>query len=235
MRQQRGGRAHALERGAHALAAAAPTRSPLLPPPPPLNTHTHPPLAQKYLPHVLQMLQGAMALSVQQQAASASDEDLADYNNMLRHGILEAWAGAFNGLSRDKADQYLKPYAPQVLEFAEAIYVDHSNQDDCKWRALGVTGCAAATPIRQPHHSSPSPTPSGAHSRVEGCRGAAGRRCVAGRRGPAVHAKTVCGAVPAPGGAGAQHAGCGQLGAPDDRQGSARRMTPAWQLLEWQA
>jgi hypothetical protein len=43
-----------------------------------------PPLPQKYLQHVVTMLQSAMALSVQQQ--QSGDEDLADYNNSLRHG-----------------------------------------------------------------------------------------------------------------------------------------------------
>lgn len=37
---------------------------------------------QVYLQHVLQMLQSAMTLSVQQ----LGNDDLADYNNSLRHG-----------------------------------------------------------------------------------------------------------------------------------------------------
>jgi hypothetical protein len=36
----------------------------------------------------------------------------------------------FNGLSKDKADAYLKPYAPALLDFVEAIYSDTKGQDD---------------------------------------------------------------------------------------------------------
>lgn len=36
----------------------------------------------------------------------------------------------FNGLSKDKAEAYLKPYAPSLLEFVEAIWADKAGQDD---------------------------------------------------------------------------------------------------------
>ena len=51
-------------------------------------------------------------------------------------GILEAWAGMFNGLSKERADQYLKPFAPSLLEFVEAIYAGKDGQDDgeLRWR-----------------------------------------------------------------------------------------------------
>lgn len=51
---------------------------------------------------------------------------------LTRHpaGILEAWAGMFNGLSREKADAQLKPFAPALLQFVEAIYADKAGQDD---------------------------------------------------------------------------------------------------------
>ena len=68
------------------------------PNPDPDPTQTHPrltsptpaplPALQKYLQHVVTMLQSAMQLSVQQQ--QAGDEDLAEYNNLLRHG---GWGG----------------------------------------------------------------------------------------------------------------------------------------------
>lgn len=45
-------------------------------------------------------------------------------------GILEAWSGIFNGLSREKADEFLKPAAPHLIEYIEAIYGDKANQDD---------------------------------------------------------------------------------------------------------
>lgn len=93
----------------------------------------------KYLAHVVQMLQSAMALSVQQAAAGAgADEDRAAYNNLLRQGVLEAWAGAFNGLSRAKADAYLVQYAPGLLDFIEAVAGDTEGADSGVWKS-----CAA--------------------------------------------------------------------------------------------
>ena len=42
------------------------------------------------------MLASAQQLSMQQQASG--DEDLVEYNNALRSGIFEAYAGMLNGL-----------------------------------------------------------------------------------------------------------------------------------------
>lgn len=96
-----------------------------------------------YLAHVVQMLQSAMALSVQQ--AGRDDEDIVDYNNMLRLGILEAWAGMFNGLTREKANQYLQPYAVPLVDFIESIYTDKQGEDKGVWKAcVALLGDMAA-------------------------------------------------------------------------------------------
>ena len=54
-------------------------------------------------------------MSVQQQ--QARDEDLFEFNNQLRHGIFEAYAGIINGMSPEKVNQYLLEPAPvrQIL------------------------------------------------------------------------------------------------------------------------
>lgn len=57
----------------------------------------------------LQMLQSAQGLSVG--AQQSGDEETIDYNNQLRQGIFEAYSGIFNGLSKEKVDTYLAPYA----------------------------------------------------------------------------------------------------------------------------
>ena len=49
-------------------------------------------------------------MSVQQQ--QTRDEDLFDFNNQLRHGIFEAYAGIINGMSPEKVNQYLLEPSP---------------------------------------------------------------------------------------------------------------------------
>ncbi len=49
------------------------------------------------------------------QQQQAQDEDLFDFNNQLRHGIFEAYAGIINGMSPEKVNQYLLEPAPVRL------------------------------------------------------------------------------------------------------------------------
>ncbi|KAK9806952.1 hypothetical protein WJX72_008531 [[Myrmecia] bisecta] len=93
----------------------------------------------KYLPHVLQMLQSAQQLSVLQQ--QTGDEESFEYNNLLRHGIFEAYSGVFNGLSKEKVDAFLKPYAQSILDFEEYVFSDRENQDESVQRtAIALLG-----------------------------------------------------------------------------------------------
>jgi importin subunit beta-1 len=82
---------------------------------------------EAYLSHCLTMLASAQALSVQQQ--QTGDEDFFDYNNLLRHGILEAYSGILNGLSRDKVNQHLVGAATGAIDFVEYLFNDKANQD----------------------------------------------------------------------------------------------------------
>ena len=70
------------------------------------------------------MLQQAMGLSAAQAPAAASDDDLADYNNELRMGILEAYSGLFQGLPAEVADARLRGDAPAIVDFANSIARD---------------------------------------------------------------------------------------------------------------
>lgn len=94
---------------------------------------------ENYLSHVVQVLQSAAGLCIEQAATAArDDEDSVDYVNALRGGILEAWAGMFNGLSKQKVDQYLRGYATSLLEFIEAISADQTSQDISVWRSAAA-------------------------------------------------------------------------------------------------
>ncbi len=92
---------------------------------------------------------GVQALSVQQQ--QAADEDFFDYNNLLRHGILEAYAGILNGMSRPKINQHLVQaamvtplvtHAPTIavfrLPWRLSVCVTRSDAMDAFWRAWAM-------------------------------------------------------------------------------------------------
>lgn len=91
---------------------------------------------EKYVSVVLQSLDGAINLSVQQQAVG--NEDDAEYINQLRHGILEALAGLFNGFSKGNVDKYLAPMAQHLLAFVEAIAADRSKADLNVWKGAAA-------------------------------------------------------------------------------------------------
>lgn len=91
---------------------------------------------EKYLQHVLTMLASAQALSVQQQ--KSGDEEFFEYNNQLRHSILEAYSGVLNGMTRPKVEQNMMQSATGIVEFVEAVLNDKANPD------AGVTKLAVA-------------------------------------------------------------------------------------------
>lgn len=91
---------------------------------------------EPYLQPVLESLKSAMQLSVQLQ--NSGDDDSFDYNNTLRQGILEGWAGLFNGLSKENTERYIGPMAPHLIEFVEAIYRDEENQNETVWKSAAA-------------------------------------------------------------------------------------------------
>ncbi|KFM27543.1 Importin subunit beta-1 [Auxenochlorella protothecoides] len=102
---------------------------------------------EPYLGHVAAVLQGSMALSAQLAGAGAGgEEELGEYNNALRHGILEAWAGMLNGLSKAKADAHLRAAGPAILDLIAGIARDDAHRDVGVWKAaLALLGDVAAS------------------------------------------------------------------------------------------
>lgn len=101
-----------------------------------------------YLSHVLQVLEGAGNLCVEQAviAVQNDDEDGMEYVNSLRQGILDAWTGLFNGLSKPRVDQYLRNSAPALIVFVESIAQDERNKDSSVWRtAAALLGDVASS------------------------------------------------------------------------------------------
>ena len=75
---------------------------------------------EKYLMYAMPMLQGAAELSAQ---AANQDDEVIEYYNQLRIGILEAYSGIFQGFKNKKSD-LMVPYAGHILRFLESICAD---------------------------------------------------------------------------------------------------------------
>ena len=101
------------------------------------------PQFEKYLAYVVPMLQSATQLSLQ---TPKDDEEMIDYNNMLRNGIFEAYAGLLQGFKDDKSKiAQLMQHAQFVLDFVEEVSKD-KDRDEAVTRAMvGVMGDMADT------------------------------------------------------------------------------------------
>jgi len=98
---------------------------------------------EKYLAYVAPMLQSATQLSMNQ---PKDDDEMIDYNNALRNGIFEAYAGMLQGFKEDKTKiALLMQHAEFVLSFVEEVTKD-ADRDEAVTRAMvGVMGDMADT------------------------------------------------------------------------------------------
>ncbi|XP_047321231.1 importin subunit beta-1-like isoform X2 [Impatiens glandulifera] len=72
----------------------------------------------KYLMYAMPMLQSAAELSFR---SSGADDELSDYTNLLRNGILEAYSGILQGFKNSPKSHLLAPYAPHILLFLDRM------------------------------------------------------------------------------------------------------------------
>lgn len=56
--------------------------------------------------------------------ASGADDEIIDYTNLLRNGILEAYSGILQGFKNSPKTQLLIPYAPHILQFVDSLYLE---------------------------------------------------------------------------------------------------------------
>ncbi|GMH28090.1 hypothetical protein Nepgr_029933 [Nepenthes gracilis] len=96
----------------------------------------------KYLMYAMPMLQSAADLSAH---TSAVDEEITEYTNLLRNGILEAYSGILQGFKNSPKTQLLIPYAPHILQFIDSIYMGKDMDDVVMKTAIGVLGDLADT------------------------------------------------------------------------------------------
>ncbi|KAL0317980.1 UNVERIFIED_CONTAM: Importin subunit beta-1 [Sesamum angustifolium] len=83
---------------------------------------------EKYLMYAMPMLQSAAELSAH---TSGADDEMIEYTNLLRNGILEAYSGIFQGFKNSPKTQLLIPYAPHILQFLDSIYMEKDMLSDC--------------------------------------------------------------------------------------------------------
>ncbi|OWM72177.1 hypothetical protein CDL15_Pgr018060 [Punica granatum] len=97
---------------------------------------------EKYLIYAMPMLQSAAELSAH---TSGADDDMTEYTNSLRNGILEAYSGIFQGFKGSPKTQLLMPYAPHILQFLDSLYMEKDMDDVVMKTAIGVLGDLADT------------------------------------------------------------------------------------------
>nr|DAD39111.1 TPA_asm: hypothetical protein HUJ06_013434 [Nelumbo nucifera] len=97
---------------------------------------------EKYLMYAMPMLQSAAELSAH---ASGADDEIIEYTNLLRNGILEAYSGIFQGFKNSPKTQLLMPYAPHIIQFLDSLYMEKDMDDTVTKTAIGVLGDLADT------------------------------------------------------------------------------------------
>uniref|UniRef100_A0A1D1ZAR7 Importin subunit beta-1 n=1 Tax=Anthurium amnicola TaxID=1678845 RepID=A0A1D1ZAR7_9ARAE len=97
---------------------------------------------EKYLIYAMPMLQSAAELTVH---VSAADDEMVEYTNQLRNGILEAYSGIFQGFKHSPKTQLLMPYAPHILQYLDSLYMEKDMDEVVTKTAIGVLGDLADT------------------------------------------------------------------------------------------
>ncbi|XP_051142543.1 importin subunit beta-1-like [Andrographis paniculata] len=96
----------------------------------------------KYLMYAVPMLQSAAEVSVH---TSGVDDEMIEYTNLLRNGILEAYSGIFQGFKNSAKAELLVQHAPHILQFLDSIYMEKDMDDVVMKTAIGVLGDLADT------------------------------------------------------------------------------------------
>jgi importin subunit beta-1 len=102
------------------------------------------PAFEKYVPFIVSMLQSATQLTIG--AGTTDDDEMIDYNNELRNGIFEAYAGILQGFKSDPSKLLsIREHMPGVLALGEIVAKDSSRNDVVTRSMVGVLGDMADT------------------------------------------------------------------------------------------
>eukprot|EP00567_Pseudictyota_dubia_P000409 CAMPEP_0197465044 /NCGR_PEP_ID=MMETSP1175-20131217/64336_1 /TAXON_ID=1003142 /ORGANISM="Triceratium dubium, Strain CCMP147" /LENGTH=870 /DNA_ID=CAMNT_0043001049 /DNA_START=88 /DNA_END=2700 /DNA_ORIENTATION=+ len=86
-----------------------------------------------------------MLFQASQTRAPEDDEELIDYVNSLREGILEAYTGIIQGLKDGNRIDLLVPYVEAVFGFLDVLATDSTRDDEVLSKAVGLIGDIAST------------------------------------------------------------------------------------------
>ncbi|CAN0915124.1 Importin subunit beta-1, partial [Linum grandiflorum] len=92
----------------------------------------------KYLTLVLEIAAG---LSAQTEGG----DEMIEYKNRMRSGILEAYSGILGGFKNTSKSQLLIPYGPSMVKYLESIYKGNDMDASVMKAAIGVIGDLADT------------------------------------------------------------------------------------------
>jgi len=90
---------------------------------------------EKYLQVTLMMLLQASGTQ-----APDDDEEMIEYINTLREGILEAYTGIVQGLKDGGKVEIIIPYIEAIFGFIELLYNDLNKDNAVLSKAIGLTG-----------------------------------------------------------------------------------------------
>jgi len=97
----------------------------------------------KYEPYIQISLM--MLLQASQTRAPEHDEELIEYVNQLREGILEAYTGIIQGLKDGKRVELLLPYNEAIMDFLEMLSNDENRDYEVMSKAAGLIGDIASS------------------------------------------------------------------------------------------
>lgn len=102
------------------------------------------PAFEKYVPYVGSMLQSAAQLTMS--TKGDDDDDMNEYNNELRNGIFEAYAGILQGFKSDPSKlNMIREHVQGVLALVEVAAADPNRSDAVTRSMVGVLGDMADT------------------------------------------------------------------------------------------
>jgi len=85
-----------------------------------------------------------MLMQASQTAVPDDDEDLIDYVNQLREGVLEAYTGIIQGLKEGNKVDIIAPYIVAIIQFLEVCLVDENRDYSVLGKAAGLVGDIAS-------------------------------------------------------------------------------------------